>query len=282
MSNRRDKIKNSVLNINKWDTIGPVKWSIDFWPSSGYWEWSFWAPTWAQLEEQFNKKYPGLKPLTIPESFKARKDPHKTPENKRQNDVIATAGAIAMPVGREMEWAMSIIAEATPYFKKLGWKVMANFSKMLTKAKGNPEALVKISKSLEDIVPIAKGKWFTSRPIWEPSAAQKRKGRNNVKQTYERKAMGKPQTNKTPTFEDELDNIHAWYQDRVNELDGYWLNRDYEKSEFDTREAIEALGKKYGRKITDEDYPYMVKNYSNKPGEFSSFKKSKPIRKTFW
>jgi hypothetical protein len=37
------------------------------------------------------------------------------------------------------------------------------------------------------------------------------------------------------------------------------------KYEFDARKDIEALGKKYGRKITDEDYPWNRVFKNNEP-----------------
>jgi hypothetical protein len=62
---------------------------------------------------------------------------------------------------------------------------------------------------------------FKSRPVGELKDKAKIDAWLENKPAYERKAMGKPQANKSRTFEDELEEIHNSYKDRTEYLDGY-------------------------------------------------------------
>lgn len=69
--------------------------------------------------------------------------------DKAVDTAIGLAGA-AMPAWRLEEGLALAVREAMPMLKKLWPKVMAKFANLLTKAKGNPEALTKIATRFED------------------------------------------------------------------------------------------------------------------------------------
>lgn len=223
----------------------------------------------AQRAGDIQPLYWQVKPLQV-ENYKS-----PSSAGDRRMDTIATIWGIATPAGRLEEWVSAIISKAIPMIQKAWPKVAARFANLLTKAKGNPKALTKIATKLDNemwgmmlrpsqlqksnpnhLDNINAVSDFKSRPVGELKDKAKIDAWLENKPAYERKAMGKPQANKSRTFEDELEEIHNSYKDRTEYLDGYWQDRDtLMKYEFDARKDIEALGKKYNKEITDEHYP---------------------------
>lgn len=136
-------------------------------------------------------------------------------------DAVVTTAGIAMPAGRMEEWIATAIGRIMPAIKKLWPKVMARFSNLLKKAKGNPEALAKIATRFEDdmwgmmlrpsqlqksnpnyLDNINAVSDFKSRPVGELKDKAKIDAWLENKPAYERKAMGKPQANKSRTIDD--------------------------------------------------------------------------------
>lgn len=206
-------------------------------------------------------------------------------KGNRIMDAVVTTAGIAMPAGRMEEWIATAIGRIMPAIEKAWPKVMARFGNLLKKAKGNPEALAKIATRFEDdmwgmmlhpsqlqksnpnyLDNINAVSDFKSRPVGELKGKTKIDTWLESKPAYERKAMGKPQANKSRTFEDELEEIHNSYKDRTEYLDGYWQDRDtLMKYEFDAKKDIEALGKKYNKEITEEHYPWHRVFKNNEP-----------------
>lgn len=92
----------------------------------------------AQRAGDMQPLYWQVKPLQV--------ENYKSPSSRgdRIMDAVATIWWIATPAGRLEEWIAAVVGRILPAIQKAWPKVMARFSNLLSKAKGNPKALESI------------------------------------------------------------------------------------------------------------------------------------------
>lgn len=131
----------------------------------------------AQRAGDIQPLYWQVKPLQV--------ENYKSPSSRgdRIMDAVATIWWIATPAGRLEEWVSAIISKAIPMIQKAWPKVAARFANLLTKAKGNPEALTKIAKkfwsieseyakTIPDLIDTEwanrwKPEWYVKKQMWK-------------------------------------------------------------------------------------------------------------------
>lgn len=131
----------------------------------------------AQRAGDIQPLYWQVKPLQV-ENYKS-----PSSAGDRRMDAVATIWWIVMPAGRLEEWIAAVVSKILPAIQKAWPKVMARFSNLLSKAKGNPEALTKIAKkfwsieneyakTIPDLIDTEwynrwKPEWYVKKQMWK-------------------------------------------------------------------------------------------------------------------